>query len=516
MQVLMRTSEISFLGHAERITLQAYNIPNPTAEVISRLAALILLSPAAACDVAFHGLMILPTFVYCIGESIVFGKIDFTLPWQHLQRVRNAVFPILLGSAFGLIHPYAGLALCEPTDRHIVAGILSSNRSGSRETPCSPIHTASIVKDLAKAHRFVAVNGVEKEIYSEEHIQILEDTQSYEKSLQSLQAQEFIHKITNITLFAMAEITRRISLARIDSRAEQILIRLSGVLIPVFACADLAVTLVVQAFFTVTGVVRLVTGRGPIYTEVTSNPLMHAAFLIQNILKAVGTLVGNLVWFVSPQLGFQISLLPANLFFKAQMALLMQRIKLRMYFSQENSRFMIPIVYGEGPQSALSVPTHSMHKTYLIVEKKNGVFNLYWVNRPNVSQKKELDKDSALTEIRSMLDERFPFMDIEKLLKYPVRGAKPSFANSSEYIKIGAQGGGTNCVVSNLFGALEALDRIRGESEKTTQLRYTTTRAALMKNYGFYKDDFFPFDIHDDLSLDTTWKSAASAPNAPI
>ncbi len=96
-------------------------------EVTGRLAAAILLSPAAALDIVLHSLLVLPTFVYAIGKSIHQRQPDFTLPWQHLQRIRNAIAPLLLGSAFGVLHPSAGLAMSEATDKHAVIGMLSSN-----------------------------------------------------------------------------------------------------------------------------------------------------------------------------------------------------------------------------------------------------------------------------------------------------------------------------------------------------------------------------------------------------
>lgn len=517
----MKTSELSFLSGAEKLTLGAYQLPRQysivVSEIVSRLAAAILLSPAAALDLAFHGLLVLPTFIYAIGKSLYQRKIDFTLPWQHIQRIRNAVAPLLLGSAFGVLHPFAGLAMSEATDKHAIVGMLSSNTNQNLETPCSPIHSLSIVENIAKKHRFVESNGVKKEIFSKEHIKVLNDAKNLEKSLESLQAQEFIHKITNVTLFVMAKIKIGIESSNLSELSKAILVRVSGLLIPILTTVDITITLLAQAFFLTTGVVRLISGRGPIYTEVTTNPLMHASFLIQNILKSVGNLVGTFVWFASPMTGFKVSLLPANLFFKLQMNILMLQIKWKMHFSQNNEKFVVPIIFGNGDCSALSVPTHSMHKTYLIVEKKVGSFNLYWVNRPDVSCKQGLNTDEALVQIRSMLDERFPFMDIKKLMNYPVKSKKPEFLGSANFANIAAQGSPTNCVVSNMFGMLEALDRIRGEEQEITDLRYRVVRDVLMKDYGFYKSGFFPFaDEADGYSLKNILNVIANHPNDSI
>jgi succinate dehydrogenase/fumarate reductase cytochrome b subunit len=517
----MKTSELSFLSCAEKLTLGTYQLPRKysiiASEVLSRLAAVILLSPAAGLDLAFHGLLVLPTFVYAIGKSNYQRQIDFTLPWQHIQRIRNAVAPLLLSSVFGLLHPFAGLVISEATDKHAVIGMLSSNTKQDFETPCSPIHSLSIVENIAKNHRYAESNGVKKEIFSEEHINVLKDARNLEESLEVLQAQEFIHKITNVTLFVMATIKINIETSRLSELSKAILVRVSGILVPILTTVDITITLLAQAFFLATGISRLISGRGPIYTEVTTNPLMHVSFLIQNILKSVGNLLGTVVWFVSPITGFKVSLLPANLFFKLQMNILMMQIKWKMHFSKDNNRFVIPIIFGNGDCSALSVPTHSMHKTYLIVEKKVGSFNLYWVNRPNISYKHGLNKNETLAQIHSMLDERFPFMNIEKLINYPVKSQQPVFSGSANYGNIAAQGSWTNCVVSNMFGMLEALDRINGEQQEITNLRYKAVREVLMKDYGFYKNNFFPFANESyGYSLENIWNVIESHPNDPI
>lgn len=507
----MSTSHLSFLSSAEKLTLLAYEVPRGysiiLSEVISRLAAVILLSLGAALDIAMHSALIFPACLYALGKSLYNCEIDFSLPWQHLQRVRNAVFPLLFGSAFGLIHPYAGIAVCEPSDKHSILGMLSSNTGKHFDTPCSPVHSLSIIEDIAATHQYAEKDGVKKEIFSPEHLQIIQDAKSFEKSLELLQAQEYIYKITNITLFVMAIINKGIKDSYLGELNQQIAIRLTGFLIPIFSVVDTAIALIMQTFFLATGIVQIISGRGPIYTEVTFNPEMHITFLMQNILKLVGNLIGTLGWLIIPEYGFRVSLLPATLFFKAQMSLLMLEIQIKMYFAKDNTRFALPIVFGNGEHSPLSFPFHSMHKTYLIVEKEKGTFNLYWVNRPEIRRKSELDSQATLEQIRLMLDARFPFMDIEKVAHYPVKSEKPEFPkNSIVLCNIMGQGNNTNCVVSNLFGMLHALDIIRHDAGEITQLRYKVARESLIKNYGFYEGDFSPFsNLENDYALEEAW-----------
>ncbi len=495
---MANTASLSFLSTAEKLTLIAYDAPREfsvlASETISRIAAASLLSTAAALDIAAHSLLVLPTFIYVIGRSFYLGeKADFNLPWQHIQRVCNAVAPLFLGSALGILHPFAGIAVSEPSDKHIALGILSSNTNQHFTTPCSPVHSLSMIEQLGASHPYAEHQGVRREIFSREHLELIGTARSFEESLEALQSQEYIHKIANTTLYVMALILTCIKKADLDCFSKELLIRLSGLLVPVLAIVDVTIALIAQAFFLATGLIRIISGSGPIYTEVTTNPLMHLSFFIQNILKALGNLLGTCIWFVDPMTGFQVSLLPAAMFFKIQMCILMLKIEWQIYFAEDRSRFALPIVFGNGECPTLSFPTDTMHKTYLIVEKNGEMFNLYWVNRPNITMKRELTKDVALTQIRSMLDERFPFMDMLKLMDYPVKSSQPEFSNSVNFATIGVQGNSTNCVVSNLFGMLEALDRITGADAETTRLRYKTVRESLMDSYRFYADDFSPF-----------------------
>ncbi len=507
---MMPTSEVSFLNGAEKAVFRAYTFSRKhstlVSEILGRLAAAILLTPAAALDLAFHSIMVIPTCLYSVGKFLYKREADFTLPWQHIQRMRNAVAPLLFGSFFGILHPYAGVAMSEPTDKHAILGMLSSNTKQNFDTPCSPIHSLSIIEDIANHHRFAEINGVKREIFSAEHIQAIKDARNLEESLEIVQAQELIHKISNITGFVMAKIRLSIENSHLSHLSKAILVRASGLLVPILTATDMTVALLAQAFFLATGFARLISGRGPFYTEVTTNPLMHVSFLIQNILKSVGKLIGMCVGFVSPDAGLKATLIPASLFFKLQFNTLLLQIKLKMHFAKENSRFVVPIVKSHKNCSDLSVPFRSMHTTYLIVEKKKGRFNSYYVERPFVSSR-EMNAKDTIDQIRSKLNGRFPSMDIEK---------KES-AIFWFYSRLEDQGNKRNCVVSNMFAAFEVIDSLRKEQKEVAELRYRVVREALMKDYGFYKSSFFPFtEEADGYSLDSIWRNSENYPTAAI
>jgi hypothetical protein len=238
---------------------------------------------------------------------------------------------------------------------------------------------------------------------------------------------------------------------------------------------------------------------------VTKNPLMHVTFLIHIILKTVSNLLGTIVGVISPIAGFRLSLLPANVFFNLQMNILSIQIKWKMQALHNKSHLVVPVAFQNGVNSL--IPAHGMHMTYLIVEKNQDSFNLYWVNRPKVSCIKGLNLEAASAQIRTMLDERFPNMDIEKVVNNSVTGKEPSFNGSINFVSLSNQGSPTNCVVSNMFGMLETLDLLKGQNTHISNLRYRVVREALFKDYSFYQNDFFPFaDASDNYSLSNIWE----------
>jgi hypothetical protein len=249
----MKTSGITFLSQAEKLTCKIYNLPRHYSildpEFVGRLAAVVLLSPAAALDLCFHSLLTLPTFTYAIGKSIYQSKLDLTLPWQHIQRMRNSVAPLVFGSTFGFVNPLAGVALSEPTDKHVIVGMLGSNTEQNLDTPCSPIHSFSIVESIAKYYKYAISKGLKKEIFPEDYVEILKGAKNIEKSLESLQAQEFLHKITNITLLVMVKIVQSIENSGISMFSKQLLIRSSFLLVPILTLVDAAISLIVESFF---------------------------------------------------------------------------------------------------------------------------------------------------------------------------------------------------------------------------------------------------------------------------
>lgn len=497
------TSSISFLSASEKITMLAFKAPRELvshdsyyklpceilSELVGRVAAGVLLSSSALIDIALHTAFILPTFVYSLGCSIYQQKLDLILPWQHIQRVRNAVAPLFLGSAFGLIHPYLGIAVAEPADKHIAFGVLA-RRSDHIITPCSPLQSLSLIERLALENQYVEEDGVRKEIISSEHLKLIRDAKNFEKILEIFQFQEFVHKIMNTTRAAMVAIGRIVEGSNFSNSTKEILFRFSFTLFPVLGVVDFTLAVIAQAFFFSTDIIQTFFGRGPMYTEVSNNLFMQISFFIQNVLKLSSNFVGSFVGLISPLLGLKIGITPTHTFFNMQIDLLLAFIKNKMDCAEDNDRFAIPIVY---PCANSLMPFEGLHMTYLIVEKKDEAFNLYWVNRPDIISKKRLDTEECLDQIRSMISLRFPFMNIEKIMQDSVSIEYPKIRSGKSFKTIKCQGLSNNCMVSNLFGMLQALDVIKEEDQDKTKLRHKTVRKSLMKAYGFYKGTFNPW-----------------------
>lgn len=508
----MRSSELSFLSSAQKLTLSSYEQLRKSSifgsEIIGRVAAGILLSPAAALDIGMHSILMPASFIYCIGASIYKKKGDFSLAVEHLQRIRNSVSPLFFGSSFGILHPLAGLALSEQADKHSVIGMLSSNIERELTTACSPLDSLSIVENLAMNHQY-ALSGTsseKKQIYSKEHLEILGEIKDLEGSLELLQAQEYVHSIGNITHFAMGKLLGSIESSSLKPTHQQILKRASGLLMPILSGIDLTITLLAETFFIATGITRMISGRGPIYTEITSNPLMHLSFMLQGALKFASAVFAAPIWFISPNESLKASSLPVKLFFNYQMERMLSQIESKIKSLDDKKRLIVPVLYQVPTSSKFSMPFNGLHQTYLIIEKSADSFNLYWVNRPNISIKRNLTEKEALSQLRSMVMKRFPDMlsqpGVEKKREYN----EPEFTGSESFAKIESQGNKTNCVVSNLFGMFSALDKIKGEKEEITKLREKATRKALIQEYGFYQNEFFLSTYESDrYCLTDTW-----------
>lgn len=285
----MFNPELSFTCYSEKLACQAYYDSESsalTSALVSRLAAATL-SVAAAVDLIYHGTSLLFTCLYAIGSWLYEGDVDMTIPWQHLERVRNAVAPLLFGTITGLLHPLIAIAVSEPANKHAVVGILAANTEmNSLETPCSPVQSLSMIKEISDYYRHVEFNdGKTRELFPEGYGDALTDALENEKSLELMHALELVHSASNLCFKLLSKLQVMIDESSLSPFFRQAAHRLSGLLIPLVMLGDLLSALVVQSFFLMIGVVQLATGRTPIYLEMTGNPLLHLELMAQTLVK---------------------------------------------------------------------------------------------------------------------------------------------------------------------------------------------------------------------------------------
>lgn len=488
----MKSSNISFVSAASLITMYSYReieekVHWSLATVVGGVVGAALLSPAAALDLGFHTLMLPPTCVYAVGKSIYKRKIDFVLPWQHLQRVRNSVAPLIMGSAYSLLHPYAGVFVSEPVDKHLARGILTSHMAA----PCSPVASDYVAKAKLKSLYSSLKKDPANKCITERHIKLINDVKNFECNLQIMHGQEIIAGTAKVTELCLGKFLQFFSYSHLDIK-EQIAIRVAAVCIPVFTLIDLTISLSLQAFFLTAGVVRLISGRGPLYTEMTTNPLLHVAMMVQTIFKALGNLLATPAWLISPELALATSRISGMLFMELQMQMLMLKVKLKMYFLEEGGMMAMPIVLHNGSSGdIISIPWETMHATYLIIQKKNGKFDLSWVNRPTITRSLGLEKEKTVEQIQALLRVRFPQLDLGHIAQFPINADEARLMKVDETIGIPDQTSPNNCVVSNLFGMLDALDIIvdKDQAKKNTDDRNRILKQSIQRDYNFYQYD---------------------------
>jgi hypothetical protein len=275
------TSNISFTSTIQNLCLKNYSDCDDEIfinEIIKRIPT-ILLSPAAIADFTFHTFILPFSIIYAIGKSIYMCKADFIIPWQHLQRIREAVFPILFGTVFGIIHPYLGLYATEPKMKHVVGGFLLSNSPNKNiNIIASPIasykETIKTIKNLPKNLRF-----------PKEYLKLIKKTMEWEKSLEKIQSIEmFDFKITYTLMKELQEefydrksITHHTSILKILIRLVNHMACNVYIVIgyPILATMDIIAAITTSSILLITGLIQIFGAKSPAYLETTSSPLLH-------------------------------------------------------------------------------------------------------------------------------------------------------------------------------------------------------------------------------------------------
>lgn len=491
------SSKISFANRVEQASLYFYNgklsaqvqLLKPVLlpieqQVFSRIVSLFI-SPAAVLDIAIHVVILPFSVIYAIGKSIYMRKCDFILPWQHIQRIRDAVFPVLFGSLFGLIHPYLGAYAAEPTKKHISTSILlSGTRKDTFDSVCSPITTISEVSSLLSEipHKFISPD-VKK---------LLNQVSFWEEEFEKIQSIDFFN--LNLTLKIGNKIQQAIDESNLPRIAKEIVKRISLVTYPIFTVLDLTVFVFATVVSLGTLAVKIVGGQSPGYLEKAWTPEV----LIYNIVKIplfiISSTIGFIVSIVHPKAGLLCVQYSMEWMAKIPFLLKMLGLKLRLHTMNVGEFILVPAVQtfpDQGKQASL-LPSYGSHMRYLLIEKTNpNTYQAELIERGKRHGKTALlprAEMSALMQKTLALRYRFGNKDATVL---------DNFNDKSSLIDLGKQTKINNCVVTNLFGAIQVLT-YRFSSNNFEAICIAVKEQAT-RRYNMYASDFYLFGESKDL-----------------
>lgn len=489
------SSNISVTNRAEGLSLFFYNcclseritILKPLCktleqQIFSRVAGL-LISFAAALDLAVH-LIILPfALAYAIGRSIYNRKCDFILPYHHLQRVRDAVFPLLFGSLFGLIHPYLGTYAAEPTKKHIATGILLSGTAKDKfDTVCSPLTTMSEVTILNSQ--------------MDENFRLSKQERKWLKQIQFWEGEfEKIQSIDFFNLRLTYKLSRNIQLTIDDSRLplllKEIAKRISLATYPIFMSLDLTI----MAFATIislgTLVVKIIGGQSPAYLEKAWTPEV----LIYNIVKIplflISATLGFILSLFHPETGLMCHRYSMDGLAWVPFKIKLLGLKLRLRMMKIGDTIILPSVEVFSPEKMAKsrlplLPTYGSHMRYLLIEKtEEDTFQAELIERGPLHKKTLVLSRAGMGHVmEGALAKRYSFSHWKKEEVFEGFIRDPS-------IDLGLQKGINNCIVTNLFAAIQVLRHRGGKNDFNDFCQ--ELKAHAFRRYYMYAFDFYPF-----------------------
>lgn len=480
-----KAEQLSLMFHNNALTSQVYHNSDPRKIlerfVLSRLAGL-LISPAAALDLIIHTVMIPVTCVYAIGKSIILKKKDFSIPWEHLERVRQTFAKIIFGSAFGLIHPYLGTYIAENKDIYFALGVLLSGSNTQKQTVIPPLSALKNILSISK--------NLENPLkFSKEQEKIVRSTIRWEKSLEEIQSIEFFDlKITRTVLGKIVNPNR-------DGFAQEVITRVSMLAYPIFALLDLLVYTATSAISIVTGTLGWLGGRTPAYLEVTPSPLLHIYNLAKIVIFAVGATIGFFVSFVSPELGLSFSHISSERFSLSKLLLKAHCVRLNYNIKQmkDKERLLLPIVINHQEVAAdySFLPNVNSHMQYLLLRKVGESYEAELIERGSHHLKSgNLNYNEVCQLAYDGLSLRFK--SIKNGNTFLQLSERPE-------IDLGSQGNMTNCTITNFFAAFQVMNA----QDKNEESDYTMTQLAFryktLERFRYLFKDFYAFREHDSL-----------------
>lgn len=475
------TSSVSFTSHLEGAMIRCYNYQNShpklllqiEQQLVSRCLGL-LVSPASALELTFHALFLPGTLVYALGASLYRRKLDFILPWQHLQRVRDTVFPLLFGSLFSLIHPYFGIYAAEPARKHIATGILLSHTDKSTlDTVCSPITTLTEVLELDRTlkpgERLPAVGR-----------KLVEQAVFWEGEFEKVQSIIFFH--LKFAIAGGTALLKAIDESSLQPHLKALVKRISFLVHPLFVALDLLTIAFATTVCLGSLAVKLIGGHSAAYLEKAWTPEVLFYNLVKMPLVLIAGALAIPVGLVSPEKGMACHRYPIEGMAEMAFRIKMLGIKFFLHRMKSGGRMLLPAVKQNQDQSLSALlPSHGSHMRYILVEKReDGQFIAELIERGGSHRKSHA---SSQEQVYGILERTLA-------LRYNFRRASASSGDFPQQsaVRLGDQGDFKNCVVTNLFASIQVL---MADEEFPTYC--TSMKSAAKRRYSMYAFDSYPF-----------------------
>ncbi|CDR34641.1 hypothetical protein CSEC_1832 [Criblamydia sequanensis CRIB-18] len=411
-------------------------------ELFSRIAALFI-SASAAIDIVYHSLFTPLTLIYAIGKSIIRCKADFSLPLEHLERVRQAIFPLLFGSLFGVLHPHLGAMVSESKEKFIGYGILLSGTKKNLSVICSPLTTYKEIIEIGS----LLASKYYMPYYTET---VLKPVLAWEAALEKIQSIDFLN--LNLTKKIVGSAVDTIHSSQLPDPLKFISTRIVLLTLPLFAALDLVFFLFTELLCLSIGAIQLVGGKSPIYFESTLSPDFHLYQLAKILYHIIQTPIGFLYSFISPTGGLDFAA-SKKLLVKSLLSFQTLFLNKQIDSMEENEKLVLPISKNN-EDSFSSLPSANSHILFLLIEKgKNGRYSAELIERgiDHAQTKKTLSSSDVKNLSYKMLDLRYsePKSSFSQLVTkfFPEKGT----------LDLGEQGPLNNCPVTSLFATLQVL-----------------------------------------------------------
>ena len=374
----MSTANISLTSQIERAMLYCYNgrlfgsLKNPILsgieqKVFSRVAGS-LISITSAIELVVHTAFLALTSLYVLGKAIYTWSLDITLPWQHLQRMRDTIFPIFFGSLFGIMHSYLGTYAAEPVKKHIAAGILLS-RTQKEEfdvvcSPCTAIQeSSSLISQLAKTLQGLLDLSKEQKM--------LNQISFWEREFEKIQSIDFFN--FNLTAKVNKHLITKIDTLKLPYLKQELLKRVFVVTYPILMILDLVLSTAISALCLAFIAIKLLGGKAPAYMEQGSSLEVQICNIIKIPLFLISATVGAIVFLFSPKAGIKCTSYPIDFMAKCILKIKMLFIKLKLYMMPKGDVFALPVVHNRDPDpdgSLQFLPSLTSHMRYLMIQKE--------------------------------------------------------------------------------------------------------------------------------------------------